>query len=278
VVILNPLKKTVFIKSSSLLYPKMLASLEQNPRWLNSSSKPLLIVTPFHESEIQAAILCSKEIGVHIRVRSGGHDYEGLSYKSYFCKTPFIMIDLINIRSIEINLADETAWIQAGATLGELYYKISKASKVHGFPAGVCPSVGVGGHFSGGGFGAMVRKHGIAADQIVDAYLIDVNGKILDRKSMGEDVFWAIRGGSATSFGVILAWKIKLVTVPHIVTVFNVQRTLEQGATKLIHRWQYIADKLHEDLFIRIVAQNNGANSKTILGQFNSLFLGKKIS
>jgi hypothetical protein len=129
-------EKTVFIKSSSLLYPKMLASLEQNPRWLNSSSKPLLIVTPSHESEIQAAILCSKEIGVHIRVRSGGHDYEGLSYKSYFCKTPFIMIDLINIRSIEINLADETAWIQAGATLGELYYKISKASKVHGFPAG----------------------------------------------------------------------------------------------------------------------------------------------
>jgi hypothetical protein len=144
------------------------------------------------------------------------------------------------------------------------------------FQTGVCPSVGVGGHFSGGGFGAMVRKHGIAADQIVDAYLIDVNGKILDRKSMGEDVFWAIRGGSATSFGVILAWKIRLVRVPHIVTVFNVQRTLEQGATKLIHRWQYIADKLHEDLFIRIVAQNNGANSKTILGQFNSLFLGQK--
>jgi hypothetical protein len=58
--------------------------------------------------------------------------------------------------------------------------------------------------------------------------------------------------------------------------VFNIQRTLEQGATKLLHRWQYIADKLHEDLFIRIVAQNSGANSKTIQTMFNSLFLGGK--
>ena len=124
-------EKTVLINSS--LYPQVLESLKQNPRWVNSSSKPLLIMTPSHESEIQAAILCSKEIGVQIRVVSGGHDYEGLSY---LCKTPFIMIDLINIRSIDINLADESAWIQAGATLGELYYKISKASKVHGFPSG----------------------------------------------------------------------------------------------------------------------------------------------
>ncbi|XP_027333581.1 berberine bridge enzyme-like 22 [Abrus precatorius] len=264
------IEKLIFTSSFSI-YPVVLESLEQNPRWLNSSSKPLLILTPFHESEIQAAIACSKQLGLQIRVRSGGHDYEGLSY---VCKALFVMVDLINIHSIEINLADETAWVQAGATLGELYYKISKASKVHGFPAGLCPSVGIGGHISGGGFGTMLRKHGLAADHVVDAYLIDVNGKIHDRKSMGEDVFWAIRGGSATSFGVILAWKIRLVRVPPIVTGFNIQRTMEHGATKLIHMWQYIAHELHEDLFIRIIAQNSGDSSKTFHATFNSLFLG----
>ena len=184
------------------------------------------------------------------------------------------MVDLINIRSIEINLDDETTWVQAGASIGELYYKISKASKVHGFPAGTCPSVGIGGHISGGGVGTMFRKHGLAADNVVDAYLIDANGKIHDRKSMGEDVFWAIRGGSATSFGVILAWKIRLVRVPPILTGFNIHRTLEEGASKLIHRWQHIAHELHEDLFIRIVAQNSGDKSKTFQATFESLFLG----
>ncbi|KAK7271410.1 hypothetical protein RJT34_27277 [Clitoria ternatea] len=261
----------VILTSSCSLYPQVLEALEQNPRWLNSSWKPLLILRPFQESEIQSTILCSKQLGLKVKVRSGGHDYEGLSYLS---KAPFVMVDLININSIHINLSDETAWVQAGASLGELYYKISKTSKVHGFPAGICPSVGLGGHLSGGGFGTMLRKHGIAADHVVDAYLIDANGKIHDRKSMGEDVFWAIRGGSATSFGVIVAWKIKLVTVPPIVTGFNIQKTLHEGATKLIHKWQYIAHEFHEDLFIRVLAQNNGDNSKTFKATFNSLFLG----
>ncbi|KAL2335833.1 hypothetical protein Fmac_010279 [Flemingia macrophylla] len=108
------IEKIIFTSSSSL-YPQVLDSLEQNPRWLNSSRKPLFILTPFHESEIQAAVKCSKEQGLQLRVRSGGHDYEGLSYLS---KVPFVMVDLINIRSIEINIDDETAWVQAGASLG----------------------------------------------------------------------------------------------------------------------------------------------------------------
>ncbi|XP_035544587.1 berberine bridge enzyme-like 22 [Juglans regia] len=250
----------VFHTSNSSIYSNLLQSSQQNPRWLNSTTaRPLLIITPFHESEIQAAILCSKKHGLQIRVRSGGHDYEGLSYR---CKTPFIIVDLINLRSVELNLADETAWVQSGATLGELYYRI-------------CPSVGVGGHFSGGGFGTLLRKYGLAADNVLDAYLIDVNGEILNRKAMGEDLFWAIRGGGGASFGIVLSWKIKLVRLPPIVTGFTISKTLEQGATKLVSRWQYIADRLHEDLFIRVIVQDVGNGSKkTIQASFNSLFLG----
>lgn len=262
----------IFHTPNSSSYSHLLQSSQQNPRWVNSTMpKPLLIVTPFHEREIQAAILCSKKHGFQIRVRSGGHDYEGLSYR---CKTPFIIVDLINLRSVDINLEDETAWIQSGATLGELYYNIAKKSGILGFPAGICPSVGVGGDFSGGGFGTLLRKYGLAADNVLDAYLIDVNGKFLDREAMGEDMFWAIRGGGGASFGIIVSWKIKLVPVPPIVTCFTVSKTLEQ-ATKLVSRWQYIANKLQEDLFIRIIIQDVGKGSqKTVQASFNSLFLG----
>ncbi|XP_044496262.1 berberine bridge enzyme-like 22 [Mangifera indica] len=265
----------IFPRNSSL-YSSLLQSTIQNPRWLNATTfKPLLIVTPFHESEVQAAILCSRKYDLQIRVRSGGHDYEGLSF---LCRTPFIIIDLINMRSIEVDIKEETAWIQSGATLGELYYTIAKKSLVHGFPAGLCPTVGIGGHLSGGGFGTLVRKFGVAADNVVDAYLIDVNGRLVDRKAMGEELFWAIRGGGGGNFGVILSWKIKLVRVPKSVTVFTVPRTVEQSASELIHRWQYIAPEMHEDLFIRIVIL--GVGEKSSKGKridnvsFNSLFLG----
>lgn len=260
---------------SSPSYSSLLQSSQQNPRWVNSTwPKPLVIVTPNAESQIQAAIICSKKHGLQVRTLSGGHDYEG---QSYLCKTPFIIIDLINLQSVRVDIKDETAWVQSGATLGDLYYNIAKKSRVHGFPAGICPSVGIGGHFTGGGFGNMVRKYGLAADNVIDAYLIDVHGRILDRETMGEDLFWAIRGGGGASFGVVVSWKIKLVRVPPIVTVFNIDKKLDQGATRLVHNWQYVAHKLPRDLFIRIVIQDvdGQTKNKTIQASFNSLYLGR---
>nr|XP_015882479.2 berberine bridge enzyme-like 18 [Ziziphus jujuba var. spinosa] len=258
-----------------LSYSSILNFSIQNPRFSSPSTpKPIVILTPVHVSHVQAAINCSRKHGMQIRVRSGGHDYEGLSYVS---DVPFVVIDLVKLRSIAVNVDNESAWIGAGATLGEVYYGIAEKSRTLGFPAGICPTVGVGGHLSGGGYGTMLRKYGIAAEHVVDAHIVDAEGRYLDRESMGEDLFWAIRGGGGASFGVVLAWKIKLLPVPSTVTVFTVNRNLEQNATKLVHRWQHVADKLDEDLFIRVILQSVSAGEegkKTIQAAFNSLFLG----
>lgn len=179
------------------------------------------------------------------------------------------------MRSVVVNLKDETVWVESGAQIGELYYRIAEKSKIHGFPAGVCPTVGVGGHFSGGGYGNLMRRFGLSVDNILDARIVDANGIVLDRKSMGEDLFWAIRGGGGASFGVIISWKIKLVPVPEIVTVFRVEKTLEQGATQIVHQWQHVADKIHDGLFIRVVVSPvKRKGQKTVRAKFNALFLG----
>ncbi|KAL0409344.1 UNVERIFIED_CONTAM: Berberine bridge enzyme-like 18 [Sesamum radiatum] len=240
-----------------------------------SPLRPLLIVVPFYEHEIRAVIHCSKKLGTQIRVRSGGHDYEGLSYVSGI---PFVVLDMRNFRTVSINTKDKTAWVEAGTTLGQLYHTIARHSKTLAFPAGVCPTVGVGGHISGGGYGMMSRKHSIAADHIIDAKVMNADGRIMDRWSMGEDLFWAIRGGGGTSFGIVLAFKLQLVTIPGTVSVFNVSRTSEQNATNLVHKWQYIADKIDENLLIRLFLRSITSPihaNRTIHATFNTLYLGR---
>ncbi|RDX69056.1 hypothetical protein CR513_51876, partial [Mucuna pruriens] len=270
----SSISKVVYTQTNSS-YSSILQLSIQNLRFVsNTTPKPLVIVTPREVSHIQAAIICSQRHGLQIRTRSGGHDFEGLSYVA---EVPFVIIDLINYREIDIDVNKSIAWVESGATVGELYYRISEKSKTLGFPAGVCSTVGVGGQFGGGGYGYLLRKYGLAADNIIDAYIIDVKGRLLDREAMGEDLFWAIRGGGGASFGVILAWKIKLVPVPSTVTVFRVKRTLEQNATKLIHRWQLVGSKLDEDIGLNIVLHMVNSSKEgefTIEAVFQSLFLG----
>ncbi|KAG7536476.1 FAD-binding type PCMH-like superfamily [Arabidopsis suecica] len=150
-----PLEKTLFAPAKNVsMFSQVLESTAQNLRFLEKSMpKPGFIFRPIHESQVQASIICSKKLGIHFRVRSGGHDFEALSYVSRIEK-PFILIDLSKLRQVDVDIETNSAWVQPGATLGELYYRIAEKSKIHGFPAGVCTSVGIGGYMTGGGYGS----------------------------------------------------------------------------------------------------------------------------
>ncbi|KAJ0566484.1 putative tetrahydroberberine oxidase [Helianthus annuus] len=188
------------------------------------------------------------------------------------------MLDLVNMKSIDVDVGNKTAWVQAGALLGELYYTISQKTNTLYFPGSICPTVGVGGYMSGGGYGNLVRKYGTAADNVLDVRFMDINGNILDRKSMGKDLFWALRGGGASSFGIVLAWKLRLVPVPEIVTVFRVNVTLEENGTDIFYKYQYVAPSMDPDLLIRVRMFSEfigNTTNKMIRMLFEVLYLGK---
>ncbi|KAI3872027.1 hypothetical protein MKX03_009887 [Papaver bracteatum] len=122
-------------------YTTILEKNIQNLRLLSPTNpKPYLIVTPLLESHVQASVVCSRKNKIQIKIHNGGHDFDGLSYLSY---VPFVMVDLNNLRSVTIDVQTETALIQSGATLGEVYFNIAVKSPTLGFPAGICPTVGV---------------------------------------------------------------------------------------------------------------------------------------
>ncbi|KAE8770911.1 Reticuline oxidase-like protein [Hordeum vulgare] len=250
------------------LFNKQLNKYIRNPKFLaNTTGRPLYVVMPANAPHVQAAVRCGRDNKMPIRVRSGGHDYEGLSYRSVDAGG-FAMLDMSELRTIVVDNQTSTAWVESGATLGELYHAISEASNLLGFPAGVCTTVGVGGHFSGGGFGTLMRKHGLAVDNIIDAELVVANGTLLNKTTMGDDVFWAIRGGGGGSFGVVLKWQVRLVTVPETVSVFKVSVHNRHGAAvNAVTKWQKVAPAMPGELYIRALVQNDAA-------VFRAVFLG----
>lgn len=171
----NTISKVIYTQTNSSYSSVLKASIKNLIFSTPTNPKPVFVITPFHVSEIQAAVKCSKKNGLQIRVRSGGHDHEGLSSIS---DVPFIIIDLINFIEISVDVEEKTAWVESGATIGQLNYRIAeKSQNLLTFPVGTCPGVGVGGHFSGGGYGVLLRKYGMAADHIVDAHMVDVKGE-----------------------------------------------------------------------------------------------------
>ncbi|KAI3709676.1 hypothetical protein L2E82_39442 [Cichorium intybus] len=114
-----------------------------------STPKPDAIFTPLNETHIQTAVICAKKLGIHLRIRSGGHDYEGLSYTSVMGR-PFVVIDLSNMQDVNVDLADNSVWAETGATICQVYYRVAEKSKTVGIPGSICTSLGMGGHVAGG--------------------------------------------------------------------------------------------------------------------------------
>lgn len=272
------ISKLVFTPRNSSYTAALLYSINNLHFTRPTTPKPRVIITPTTESQIQSVIYCAKKTNLEIRIRGGGHSFEGLSYVSY---VPFVILDLRNFNSVTADIASATAWVGGGVTNGELYYRLYQATSDYGFPSGLWANVGVGGLISGGGYGMLRRKYGLSADHVIDAKLIDVHGRILDRKAMGEDLFWAIRGGGGGSFGVVVAWKVNLVPVPKTVTVFRVSRSLAQNMTKIFYKWQSVAPRFPKELDIRCNGQiflnesSTRSDKKTMVMNFESLYLGR---
>ncbi|CAD6266276.1 unnamed protein product [Miscanthus lutarioriparius] len=161
-------------------FSSVLVSSVRNLRYYvtpdTTMSRPLVIVAATEPAHVQTTVVCGRRHSVHIRTRSGGHDYEGLSYASVDPHRHFAVLDLAALHAIHVDASRAEAWVGSGATLGELYYAAAAANSTFGFPAGNCPTVGVGGHLSGGGFGALSRKYGLSADNVLDAVVVDAEG------------------------------------------------------------------------------------------------------
>lgn len=163
----------------------------------SGQGSPAIIVRPVSAQDASRAISFAKDNSLVLSVRGGGH--HGAAFGT---NDSGMVIDLSLLDSVEvINKSKHHVRIGGGAKWGDVASILHR----HGLAlsSGDTKSVGVGGLTLGGGIGWMVRKWGLALDNLVGAEVVTADGKILHTdESENTDLFWAIRGGGG-NFGIV---------------------------------------------------------------------------
>lgn len=71
--------------------------------------------------------------------------------------------------------------------------------------AGSCPTVGAsGGWVLGGGYGALTPNYGLGVDNVLEMKVMLPDGRFVTaNRCQNQDIFFALRGGGAGTFGVV---------------------------------------------------------------------------
>ena len=174
----------------------------------NSADKrPGVIVRVKTAGDVQRTINAARDRRIELAVRSGGHSGAGHS-----ATEGGIVLDLRDMNAVAIDADAKTAWVETGATAGQL----TTAAAAHGLVVGLgdTGSVGVGGITLGGGVGYLVRKWGLAIDSLLAAEIVTADGlRLTADPDTDADLFWAIRGGGG-NFGVATRLKFRLHELP----------------------------------------------------------------
>ena len=172
--------------------------------------RPAAIVRVADETDVSRVVSLARDTGIELAVRSGGHSLAGHSVSD-----GGIVLDLSDMKALDIDVEGRTAWAQTGLTAGEL----TNGAGAHGLGIGFgdTGSVGIGGITLGGGVGYLVRKHGLTIDDLLAADVVTADGEL--RRVDAEthpDLFWAIRGGGG-NFGVASRFRYRLHEVGAVV-------------------------------------------------------------
>ena len=171
--------------------------------------RPLAIVRAADARDVAAVVRYARDHGLPLAVRSGGHS---LAYLSVIDDA--IVVDLSDMARVSIDPGARIARVQPGATSGDL----AGPANDHGLAlsTGDTHSVGMGGLTTGGGIGFMVRKYGLAIDNLLAAQVVTAAGDIVTASAEEHpDLFWAVRGGGG-NVGIVTEFVFRLAPVGQI--------------------------------------------------------------
>ena len=198
---------------------------------------PAVIARVATSDDVAVVVNLARDSGTKLSVRGGGHSGAGHSTND-----GGIVLDLSDMKGIDIDVENGTAWAETGLTAIEYLERVAEDGFVTGF--GDTGSVGIGGITLVGGVGFLVRKFGLTIDSLIGAELVTADGEtVIADEETNPDLFWAIRGGGG-NFGVATRLHFRLNRLESFVGGLMILPATKESVTGFIAEAEAAPDEL----------------------------------
>lgn len=209
---------------------------------------PQAIAGCHDEEDVVAAVRYAAGKGLSVSIRGGGHHVAGTA----ICDGG-LMIDLSAMRRVEVDEQRRVAFVQGGATLGD----VDRESQKYGLatPTGTVSKTGIAGLALNGGIGYLRRKYGLTCDNIISARVVTADGNIVDTNEQSyPDLFWALKGGGG-NFGVVTMFGFQLHPIGPEVLALDVMCDYEDVNEVLLAAYRFNQSAPEELTFNTTITQ-----------------------
>ena len=198
--------------------------------------KPALIARCKNADDVVKTVIYARDHNLPVSIRGGGHNVAGHAV----CDDG-VMIDLSQMRTVQVDADNRRARVDGGATWGDVDNETQKFGLAT--PGGLISDTGVAGLTLSGGIGWLRSAYGLCIDNILSVEMVTADGQLRTAsETENADLFWAIRGGGG-NFGVITMFEFALHPVGPQVMFCAPIYPLEAGAGPIRFWRDFLADK-----------------------------------
>lgn len=157
--------------------------------------RPALIVQCAGVGDVMDAVAFARTHNVLVSIRGGGHNVAGRALVD-----GGMVIDLSPMKGIRVDPRRRTIRAQGGVTWGEF----DRETQAFGLATtgGLVSTTGIAGFTLGGGLGWLMRRFGLACDNLLSVDLVTAEGEFLTASAAeNSELFWGLRG-AGPNFGI----------------------------------------------------------------------------
>jgi FAD/FMN-containing dehydrogenase len=231
-------------------------SLTQTCAWVDAwvAQPSAYVVAARTARHVAEAVGFARAHNLRLVLRGGGHSYLGASSAPDSLMIWTRRMDGIALHDGFVPSGSDAAPVPAvslgaGAIWMHAYAAVTTGARRY-VQGGGCGTVGVAGLVQGGGFGTYSKRFGLAGASLLEAEVVTADGAIRVVNAAREpDLFWALRGGGAGTFGAVTRMTLRTWELPalfgHVAT--EIRADSDAGFRALLGRFvAFYAERLFD--------------------------------